>query len=125
MSLAGFPDIDTSPLSDEEIEKTFKIVQWLKLMSSPNKPILSPQIESEWKLAGPKFRAMVNYLRSLGDPLLSRIAATSKGYYWADNRDDAATTITSLGQRARQIRSAEVGMRKAFGENIGQFDMFL
>lgn len=90
-------------------------VQWLKAATAKGHTVYSGDIEVKYRISGCEVRALVNRLRCLGDPKLSRIGSDQGGYYWIGSAKHAQRTITHLRSRAREINKAARGIERAFG----------
>ena len=83
-------------IGSERAIKGPKIVEGLKI----NRPKL--------KCSEPRLRKIINYIRAKG---LAPIMATSKGYYWSNNKDEIKKQIQSLNERANGILAAANGLK--------------
>ena len=72
-------------------------------------PILSPELESHFKLSGSEIRAIVSHLRCLDEP----IGSSGKGYFWATTPAELNTSIQHLEGRANRLFKASAGLRNA------------
>jgi len=65
-------------------------------------------------------RGLVNWLRAKGDPEVSRIGSTGKGYYWIHNEDEAEKTYSHLNSRIIGTRIAIRGIKQSFSQEFQQ-----
>ena len=95
---------------DEVIAR--RLAGWLRM---ENRAVKSPEIERVFRIGGTTVRAMIHWLRALGDPALSRIGSDSSGYWWMSEyqRD----VVAGLRSRAKSIEAAGVGICRAFGRD--------
>ena len=108
--LTGFETVETGKLSDNEQRLARRIASRLR---AGGRPVLSSAIEVAENLTDVKVRAMISWLRSLGDPELSLIGSSSKGYFWMEYDNAVIKVIESLDQRANAINIAKDGIRRA------------
>ena len=95
MNLTSFDNVNFA-ISDKLKATASQLLWWLHTYSRADKPILSRELESQFHVAGPEIRAMVDYLI-----LVERkpIASGGKGYFLARNRDEIAGSIAHREQR--------------------------
>ena len=119
--LTGFPDIQTS-LPVEMQGRAKNLARWLR---DERRKVQSQEIVELGSLKGPKnnnptVRAMVSYVRSLGDPDLSCIASSQDGYWWEPDQDKLEINLRHLRERSNKIMGAYRGAMTAAGAGEGR-----
>lgn len=96
MNLSGFEGINFK-FSDELKQKADQLEWHLRMFATKDKPKLSRELEKELHCAGPKIRAMVDYL------ILEKnipIGSSGDGYWICTTRDEAVEASKHRKQRA-------------------------
>lgn len=89
--------------------------------------VTGAKLAEEFRLAGDQeAREAIHWARCQRDAALSRIAASSTGYFWAPNKEDGLPTIHGLRGRAFSMFDAASGMAHAYGIiNLDQCELSL
>lgn len=117
--LKGFEDL-TSPLSDEERKLALIIIGAFRKGHIGKKNLInSHKILSGMKNAGHKLEAVrlrkiINRIRATA---MAPICSNSKGYWYADNKQDILDEIKSLRQRIKGIDAAVNGLNEIVIQN--------
>lgn len=113
--IAGFEDI-THDLTDYEVNTLIPlIVRKIKLNVGPENAASSKHIILVLKglghrTSGPRLRKMINLIRRTG--LVPNLLASGKGYYVANDKEDAKRFIKSLREREEAIRAVRLAMEE-------------
>jgi len=98
--LSGFKNYNTEMARFEQsplfLTKYEELIHFLWGYSE-DKPVLSPDIERELKLAGPQVRALVRHGRRKGNP----IGSSGRGYFMIGNKEKLKEHAHHLLERAR------------------------
>jgi hypothetical protein len=110
MNLTSFENVNFT-LSDKLKATASQLLWWLHTYSRADKPILSRVLESQFHVAGPEIRAMVDYLI-----LVERkpIGSGGKGYFLARNRDEIVTSIAHREQRGIKNLTVASALKEIF-----------
>jgi hypothetical protein len=86
-----------------------------RLMIS-DETVTGAKLADEFRLANDQqVREAIHFARCQRDPNVSRIAASSVGYFWAASKEDGLPTILGLRGRAFSMLDAASGMAHAYG----------
>jgi transcriptional regulator of met regulon len=115
--ITNFEEI-TFDLTDDELKLVNPICAGLIKRTAKN-PIKAPEIVKQMnifaeqkglvKLTDARLRKVVNYIRCNS---MMPLMATKKGYYCATTKDEIASQIQSLKERASSILNAANGLEK-------------
>ena len=100
-------DEETAPMTDEEIQASFKISRRISLNIGSENAVTSKQIIEAMKgqgitLNGARLRKIINHIRR--NKLVRNLVASSKGYYVETDQEKIRDYVDSLVQRAEAIR---------------------
>jgi hypothetical protein len=99
-------------LSPEDEVVARRLAGWLRM---ENRAVKSPEIERVFRISGVTVRAMIHWLRTQGNPDLSRIGSDTDGYRWLSHYDPHV--VANLRSRAKSIEAAGVGICRSFGRD--------
>lgn len=104
--IPGF-DIETAPLTDEELALVPGMVAGLRSKVGASKAITAKDITAAYakqrvKMTGARVRKMVNHIRRHG--LVTKLIATSEGYYIAESDAELSRYLRSLTGRIAAIQ---------------------
>lgn len=84
------------------------IIDIIKCLGTPDKPISSKQISEMSGLDGVSIRKAINKARCDGIPICS----SNHGYYYSENSNEIISTIQSLIKRTISVENAINGLLK-------------
>ncbi len=124
--ITGFEDI-TSEITQEEkkillpyIANLFKNGKENAITSGEIIEVINRNLHL--KTNGARVRKIIHVIRLTS--YVSRLIASSKGYYISDNKDEVNNYIESLKQRANQIWQIHNQLKKDIAENPKQKTLF-
>lgn len=127
--LKGFENIQTG-ITPETRAKAADVVDYLKRHATFEHPKDHTDICVRFNILKKSgepndvaLRGLVNWLRSKGDPFLSRIGADGRGYYWINKPEEAQDTYDQLLGRMRGMNEAYRGLKRSLRQSEDQVSL--